>query len=260
MSALELHVEEYGAGEPAIVLLHGFAGSARNLRPQARFLAARHHVVLFDARGHARSPAPEDGHEYEPEEFVDDVRRVLERTRARSVVLGGISMGAAIALRYALAHQKSLRALVLSSFPPAGNASSPPWALSFADEIDRRGLETAGEHFVWGGPRYDEAAVKWIRQGFLEHRPHALSAVLRQVIATHPAVTVLEPELATLRLPTLVIAGERDTPSLGPSKDLARCIPGARLVVIPGAGHVVNLEKPQSFNEALRGFLSQIET
>ncbi len=258
-TAVELHVEEYGAGEPAIVLLHGFAGSARNFRPQARFLGSRYRVVLFDARGHARSAAPEDDREYEPDAFVDDVRRVLDRAGARRVVLGGISMGAAVALRYALLYGSSLSGLLLISFPPSGNQSPTSWALALADAIDRDGPERAGEDLVWGGSRFDAESAKWIRQGFLEHRPHALSAILRKVVATQPALAELAPSLRELTVPTLIVAGENDAPSVAMSLDLERHLPASRRVIIRGAGHVVNLEKPESFNSALGDFLSEIE-
>jgi pimeloyl-ACP methyl ester carboxylesterase len=256
-TAVELHVEEYGAGDPAIVLLHGFAGSARNLRPQARFLRDRHRVVLFDARGHARSAAPEDPNEYTPEAFVADTARIVERAATKRIVVGGISMGAAIALRYALQYPSSLVGLVLASYPSAGSASS--WALALADALDGEGAEAAGERYVWGGGRFDDESAKWIRQGFLEHRPRALSAVLRQVLAVEPVVADREEALRAFTVPTLLIAGERDAPAVESTRALQAALPNAQRVVVPGAGHVVNLEKPESFNEALRRFLSEIE-
>ena len=258
-TAVELHVEEYGAGDPAIVLQHGFAGSARNFRPQARFLKDRHRVVLFDARGHARSAAPVDEAEYSPEAFVEDLARMVERAGTTRVIVGGISMGAAIALRYALRYRDALAGLILASYPPAGDAYSPPWALALADAIDSEGAEAAGERFVWGGGRFDAESAKWIRQGFLEHRPKALSAVLRRVLAVEPSVAERKNILRELRVPTLLLAGAQDAPSVATTSELEQFLPAARRIVVPDAGHVLNLEKPQSFNEALRGFLSEIE-
>jgi pimeloyl-ACP methyl ester carboxylesterase len=258
-TAVELHVEEYGAGDPAIVLLHGFAGSARNFRPQARFLKERHRVVLFDARGHARSGAPLDEAEYSPEAFVEDLARMVERAGGKRVVVGGISMGAAIALRYALRYREARAGLVLASYPPAGDAFSPSWALALADALDREGAEAAGERYVWGGGRFDAESAKWIRQGFLEHRPQVLSAVLRRVLAVEPRISERKDFLRELYVPTLLLAGERDAPSVASTSELEALLPRAQRVVVPGAGHVLNLEKPQSFNEALRSFLSGIE-
>lgn len=214
-------------------------------------------MILFDARGHARSAAPNDASEYTPDAFVMDMARMVERAAAKRVVVGGISMGAAIALRYALRYPDSLVGLVLASYPSAGSAST--WALELADALDREGSEAAGERYVWGGGRFDAESAKWIRQGFLEHRPEVLSSVLRQVLAVEPAVADRAEALRKLTVPTLLVAGERDTPSVESTRALMDVLPHARRVVVPGAGHVVNLEKPESFNEALRDFLSEIE-
>jgi pimeloyl-ACP methyl ester carboxylesterase len=237
--------------------MHGFAGSARNLRPQARFLAQRHRVVLFDARGHARSPAPPSDADYTLSKLVEDVHRLVMIEEAHGVVLGGISLGAAVALQYALVHPRTLRGLVLASFPPARDASR--WASTLADAIEQRGLEQAGEELVWGGGRFDAEAAKWIRQGFLEHSPRALVATLRGALANRPDPSEHADALGELLVPTLLIVGERDAPAVGASRELARLIPGARLAVIAAAGHVTNLEKPEEFNRLLDGFLSEIE-
>lgn len=258
MSEVPLHTEEYGTNEPTIVLLHGFAGSARNFRPQTRFLKAKYRVIVFDLRGHARSFAPEDPGEYEPEEFVADVARVVEKSGSSNVVLGGISMGAGIALRYALAKKSALRGLALFSFP-ASRDRTKTWANSFADAVEARGIEEAGAEYVWGGGRYDADSAKWIRQGFLEHRPHALANTLRRVLAVQPRTEDLESELRALKVPTLLITGEGDANAIEQTVSIERFVEGATHVSIPGADHVVNLQKPESFNGALEDFLRRIE-
>src|SRR5438034_1124774 len=108
---------------PVVVLGHGFAGSARNFLPQARALRDRYRIVRFDARGHARSGAPAEAAAYTPEAFVADVGRVLDQVGAQRAVVGGLSMGAGIALRFALAHPERVRALVLAAFPPGRRAA-----------------------------------------------------------------------------------------------------------------------------------------
>jgi len=186
--APRLHVEVDGEGPP-IVLGHGFGGSARNFRAQARGLASRFRVVRFDARGHGRSEAPADPAAYRPEAFVADVARVLDHVRAETAVVGGLSMGAGIALRFARAHSQRTRALVLASFPAGRGVAGSFKAVAedFAATIEREGLEAAGARFVWGPDSgLEPRAAALIRQGFLEHAPHALEATLRQVIAVQP--------------------------------------------------------------------------
>ena len=96
--SLALHVEHQGAG-PALVLAHGFGGSARNFRPQARFFAERASTWLYDTRGHARSPAPRESGAYTPAALVADFAAVVTQAGAPAVV-GGLSLGAYTALAY----------------------------------------------------------------------------------------------------------------------------------------------------------------
>lgn len=258
-----LYVEAQGAGIE-LILAHGFGGSARNFRPQVRAMTDVCRVITFDARGHARSPKPCERSAYEPECFVSDLASLVEangeRSRVVRPVVGGLSMGAGIALRYAIGHSDRISALLLASFPRASSdAGHREWALGFADAIEQSGLEAAGEHFVWGErSRFDPKGAALIRQGFLEHSPVALAHTLRRVIATQPSPEELRDELTGLDVPVLVIAGERDSVSLRSSEELVRHLPQAKLVRIADAGHVVNLEAPQPFNEVLRSFLTSV--
>jgi pimeloyl-ACP methyl ester carboxylesterase len=258
----ELFVERSGAGGPTVVLGHGFGGSARNFRAQTRALADAAQFVLHDARGHARSEAPEGAQAYRPAAFVGDLERIVAESGPEPVVVGGLSMGAGIALRFALAHPERVRALVLASFPRAGDdPEQREWALGFADAIDREGLESAGARYAWGqASRFDPKGAALVRQGFLEHPAHALAHTLRELIAIQPSVASLASELAELRVPALVIAGSEDRRSLEPCRALAGAIPGARLIVIPGGGHVVNLTSPGPFNDALAALLHTLSS
>jgi pimeloyl-ACP methyl ester carboxylesterase len=255
-----LHIEVEGSG-PTIVLAHGFGGSARNFAPQARALRDRFQVVRYDARGHARSEAPEDPTAYTPDIFAADMGRVLDHAGAATAIVGGLSMGAATALRFALAQPERVRGLVLAAFPPGPKTpgSFTVMAHAFADAIERDGLDAAGERFVWG-PRsgLDAQAAKLVRQGFLEHPPRGLALTLRGGISEQPSVADLAPRLAALRQPALVVVGDRDRMSLEPCRALAGALPNARLTVIEGAGHVVNLARPAEFNAALAGFLDDV--
>ncbi len=255
-----LHVEARGEG-PALLLLHGFAGSARNFRPQQRSFAGRWRVVAYDARGHARSAAPAAPAAYRESAFVADALRVLDEEGVERAVLGGLSMGAAVALAVARAHPDRVRALVLASFPAGRGAAAGPSARAhdFADAIEREGVEAAGARFVWGPESgLDARGAALVRQGFLEHPPHALAHTLRELLAGLPPIAERARELAELALPTLVVAGAGDAASLPACRALAGALPDARLEVIPEAGHVVNLARPEAFDAALAGFLDHL--
>jgi pimeloyl-ACP methyl ester carboxylesterase len=255
---IHLHTESAGTG-PTILFAHGFAGSARNWNPHARTLKPTHRVLRYDARGHARSDAPDDPTAYTPDTFVDDMSTVLGTTE--DAIVAGLSMGASTALRFALQHPDKTRALILAAFPsgPDRRSSFTALAHAFADAIERDGIDKAGQRFVWGPDSgLDPAAARLVRQGFLEHPSHGLAHTLRGVIARQPRVDDLKSQLQNLRIPTLVIVGANDEGSLDPSHALKAAIPDARLVTIPDAGHVVNLAAPAAFDAALLDFLTTL--
>jgi len=262
---VRLHVEATGAGG-RIVFAHGFGGSARNFRPQAKALASTHQVVLYDARGHARSEAPEDPGAYEFDRLVDDYERVAtsgdeQAGGSERVVAGGLSLGAATALGFALRHPERVRGVVLASPPGGGDdGERRSWALSFARAIEEVGLEEAGARFVWGErARFDPRGAALIRQGLMEHSPAALAHILRHALASLAGPSSLEPALRELGCPALIVVGSEDASSSEPARALASSLPDAELVVIPGAGHVVNLAAPDAFNAACRRLLERAD-
>jgi len=256
----KLHVESAGQGPP-LLLVHGLAGSARNFRPQVRALRDRYRIIHYDARGHARSEAPPEAGGYGLDALVADAERVLDTQGiGEPVVAGGLSLGAATVLHWALAWPTRVRALVLAS-PPGGGGevgSIGASAEAFAQAIEREGLEAAGERFVWGAERMDPAAASWVRQGFLEHPPHALAALLRGALRELPTAAALAPRVAALGCPMLLVAGTADAPSLAAAQTFAAAAPHAQLELLEGAGHVVNLERADEFNALLGEFLDRL--
>lgn len=250
---MRLHVERQGAGD-AVVLAHGFGGSARNFRVQAKALASEACVLTYDARGHARSEAPVEPDAYALERLIDDYERVAAEG-GPAVVAGGISLGALTALGFAARRPECVRGLLLASMPGTDEPRRR-WALDFADAIERDGLDSAGSAFVWGErSRFDPAGAKLIRLGLLEHPPHALAHVLRQTLAVLPDVAKLAASLAHAPFPVTILAGAEDAPALEPSRVLAAALPRAQFVVVPNAGHVLNLVAPAVFNEHLLALL-----
>lgn len=260
MEPTPLHVEAHGEGA-GLVLAHGFGGSARNWRPQVRAFKERHRVVTFDARGHGRSAAPTGADAYTRDAFVSDLDRVVTGCGDPHPVVGGLSMGAAVALEWALDHPGVARGLILSSFP-AGAASGrgiSGSAHAFGDAIDRDGLEAAGERFAWGpGSGLDGRGRALVKQGFMEHAPHALAHTLREFLSKSGNPSDRAADLAAAPCPVLLIAGSLDALSVDASQGLASARPDAVLEIIPEAGHVVNLAAPTAYNAAVERFLSTL--
>ncbi len=105
--------------------------------------------------------------------------------------------------------------------------------------------------YVAQGP----AAERFIRSCLMTHRARGLAHTAREVLAKRPTIYSLAPRLRDLSVPTLLIVGEDDEPCLKVHRFMADTIPGARHVVIPGVGHLTNLEAPYAFNRAVTTFL-----
>jgi 2-succinyl-6-hydroxy-2,4-cyclohexadiene-1-carboxylate synthase len=260
MGAVRLHVECEGTGPP-IVLAHGFAGSARNWRPQARALAGTYRVCRFDCRGHARSAAPVDPAAYTVAAFVDDFDRVVRRAGSSPVVAGGLSMGAAIALAWAAARPERARGVVLAS-PPAGAGSGTGLetvADDFAAMILRDGVEAAGARYAWGPDSgLDAAGARLVRRGFLEHPAHGLACTLRGVVSALPDPLPLVVRVVAAGIPLLLVVGDRDRAAVTVARRMVARAPGARLEVVADAGHVVNLERSGEVTAVLERWLAAI--
>src|SRR5688572_26812997 len=236
-----------------VVLLHGFPMDGTMWRPQIDVLEKGFRVVCWDARGHGRSGG--GGAAIAFEWFVDDLLAVLDRLGIDRAVLVGLSMGGYTALRFAEREPSRVRALVLADTKSAadGNEAKVKRAAGA-----RKALAEGSRAFADGflatafapgaGPRTVAAARKVIAA----MDPRAIAAAL---VALAGRTDTTE-SLPKIRVPTLVIVGEKDalTPPAD-SRALAAAIPGARLVEIPGAGHFSNLQAPAAFNDALRGFL-----
>jgi len=263
-AAVRLHVAPQGSG-PAVVLAHGFGGSARNFLPQARFLRNSRKVWLYDMRGHARSDAPARSDAYGWPALLEDFHGVSVAASSdtsnpvkRPLVVGGLSLGAATALLWSLQTTLEIDGLVLAAYPNSSDTQRQ-WALDFAASIVDDGLEKAGNRFVWGSPaNFENTDAGMIRRGFMEHSPEALAAILRLALANLPDIGSLAPALRELNIPTLIMVGDHDTLSLAASRELASHIPNSRLAIIERAGHVVNLSQPEAVNQKLAQFFDYL--
>jgi 3-oxoadipate enol-lactonase len=242
----------------SVVLCHGFGGSRRNFRLQARAIRSLCHTLLYDARGHGKSEAPRREEAYRFDCLVTDLFHLVESLPTPQVVLGGLSLGAATALSFARRHPSRVRGLLLASLPGAGSELRD-WAWSFADAIERHGVKGAVDRYLlsrFGGTMGEEAGL--VRQGFLEHQPHALVGLLRHCVAQFPLVSSISEDGLPLSIPTQIVAGQRDLVSVEQSRRLHQMMPASQLTLVPGAGHVVNLMAPEEFNAVLRAFLDRL--
>jgi pimeloyl-ACP methyl ester carboxylesterase len=266
---VELAWEEHGAGERALVLVHGFTGSRRDFAPRVPALAAFGRTVLPDLRGHGGSTHTGDPERYTLEQLVADLVAFVDAEGLAGCDLLGHSLGGMVALRAALVAPERFGSLILMN--TAARAPALPRALfdTACKVVEAAGLETlltlmrqrdpaetgrtAADRRLeaeWGEGYWSE----WRLPNFRAMDPVAYGALGTALFEQEP----LGARLAELRLPTLVLVGDEDDAFLPAADELAAGIPGARRVTIPGAGHQPQLETPEAWLEAIRAHLAQV--
>jgi pimeloyl-ACP methyl ester carboxylesterase len=244
-NGVDLRVDELGAGDPPLVLVHGFTGSHIDWDPVAPALAAERRVVMFDNRGHGDSTNTGDAASYTFAELVGDLTVVVGETAGGGPVdLLGHSMGGIVAMRYALDHPDAIRSLILmdTGAAPAGRLEdflAGMVALGRAEGMAAVGEKMAS--YMVGTPM--EAQADRVRRKITSMDVEAMDALGRE-LGTYASMVG---ELASLRCPVTVIVGENDTGLRGAADVMAEQIPGAELAVIAGAGHSPQEDDPAAW-------------
>ncbi len=266
---------EAGAGGRPLLLLHGFTGAKEDFTDWLDSLAALGwHAVAPDQRGHGDSDQPEAESAYSFERFVDDAVALVDALGWDRFVLLGHSMGGMIAQLLAVRSPQRLRGLVLMDTHHRGikiDEGLADLAAAVAKADGMEALADAMDALAAASPEaapLGSAADARLRA----ERPGYAEFGRRKLLASSPAMyTAIMPalvrrdgspdrlaDLAALEVPTLVLVGEQDTPFLRASDRMADAIAGAELVVIPGAGHSPQFEAPETWWDALTGFLDSL--
>jgi 2-succinyl-6-hydroxy-2,4-cyclohexadiene-1-carboxylate synthase len=247
---MTLHVERWGAG-PDLALLHGFTGCGRAFDHLREKLGACFQVVAPDLPGHGASPDATGW-----DRALDEIAATLGST---SLFLAGYSMGARLALGYALRFPDRVRALVLESGSPGIADPGERSARRLEDEALATLIEHEGvDAFVDRWEAHPTLATlrdlpgplaRQLRERRRRNRPHGLASALRHLgTGAQPS---LWPRLPSLRAATLLLAGERDAKFSAFAQSMARAIPGSRLRLVPSAGHAPHLESADEYAQAL---------
>jgi pimeloyl-ACP methyl ester carboxylesterase len=245
---IELHVEQRGAGAPALVFLHYWGGSSRTWRHVVDALSPEFRTVTIDQRGWGQSDKPETG--YTLTDMADDAQSVIAALQLEQYILVGHSMGGKVAQMIASRRPEGLAGLVLIA--PAG-----PTPLAIPEEV-RTGMVQAYAT--------RDSIVATVRQVLAPNglSPDDLELVIADSLAGGRAAKAAWPlavsqeditaAVADIDVPVIVVSGEDDRvdpPSVLRS-DLLTHIPQAQLLLLPGVGHLSPLEAPADIADILR--------
>lgn len=250
-TGVRIHYQTAGEG-PAMVLIHANAFDLNLWMYQIAHFSTWFRVIAPDIRGYGYTDKVATP--YTLEDMAADIVGVCRREGVTEAIVGGVSVGSAIAMMLGLEYPSLVRALIL-----VGGASARP--TSYDARI--RGYEDEGvrayqlPHIVQCfAPGFaDTKRGRYLADMFAERGPrldgHAIGQVFRARGAVH-----LTPRLASLTMPTLVVNGEHDM-SLADGRVTAAGIPGAWHRELRGAGHCCNIEDPAAFDAVMVDFLTQ---
>jgi 3-oxoadipate enol-lactonase len=256
-----LAYETSGQG-PAVLFIHSVIADSRMWDRELTVFAQDHQSIKFDLRGFGGS-TPAAG----PFSYDDDILALLTHLRIQRVFLVGSSMGGAMAIDFALAHPDRVTGLFLAA-PGLSGGFEPPFSSQeqSAFDFDERKSQEIAEAWSKGDA---SRAFDGLRELWCAALEGTNLTLFRQMVernvaevfdnrsmrhATSPAPAASR--LPTIRTPTTVLLGDRDNPSSDCfAQRIAAAVPGARLVTVPGADHLINLSRPRDFDSLLSAAL-----
>jgi 3-oxoadipate enol-lactonase len=256
--------EEAGRGPP-IVLLHEGIADRRMWNREFPRLAREHRVIRYDLRGYGGSTPATSAYS-----AVRDLRALLDHLHVDRPLVVGPSMGGRIALDLALAHPDSIGALLLIAPGYSGMDYDHVPGGKATFERDERLSQAAAD--AWAAGKLEEATEHLRQLWASELRGESLDlfrAMVREnaeEVFGDRSARLEEREgpraasrLGDVRAPTLILVGDRDNPAMPHlSNYLARGIPGAKVQLVPGADHLLNLSRPDALDAALPEILSRV--
>jgi 3-oxoadipate enol-lactonase len=254
-----IHYETHGAGEP-VLLIMGLGSNAYGWHWTIPWLAERYQAIAFDNRGTGRSDVPTDT--YSIAQTAADAAAVLDAAGHATAHVCGASLGGMIAQRVALAYPERIKSLVLICTTPGGRHAVRPSGEVTAALVeggeDPATVYRRNAWFLYGEDtrmRHPERIEEdLLHRGKIPTQPRGYFGQL-QAAMDHDTWD----ELPSIAVPTLVVHGDADllVPT-GNGRLLAERIPGAELVVVPGAGHMLQADANDVVRDAVLDFLGRV--
>lgn len=264
-----LRVRTAGEG-PAVLFVHGWAVDLDMWTPQFASLAARYRLIAFDRRGFGLSSGTPS-----IDEDLSDIYELLATLAVERVTIVGMSQGARVALRWAIESPATTTSLVLDGPPrdllATGRAQGEITLATYRELVRNEGIDAFRrewlEHPLMRLHAHDMRTRTLVREMVHRYPGHDLLADDAPPVERPAGFPGCAPcsravlgqivDLDRLEVPVLIVNGEYDSDTrIGAGAELARALPQSRLAVIPGAGHLSNLDNPHAYNKVLGEFLA----
>src|SRR5688572_17787468 len=252
VNGIEANYEIHGSeGAPWLTFSHSLACSLRMWDGQVAQFKDRFRILVYDTRGHGGSEAPKEP--YTLDMLAEDLRQLLDHLKIKKTSYVGLSMGGMIGQVLALTDPGLFERVVLAD---TGHAQTPETRKQWDERIQT--AQTKGME-----PLVQPTIERWFTKDFRDTpEVKKIADLIRSTpvpgyVGCCQAIAKLNTtaRLKEIKRPVLAIAGEQDAAAPG-TRYIGENVPGAKLVMIPQAAHIANLEQPEAFNRALREFLS----
>jgi pimeloyl-ACP methyl ester carboxylesterase len=237
VNGIKIYYEIYGAGEP-LLLLHGQGGSIQTFLLQIPELSKHFKVIAVDSRAQGKSTDSDKEITYAL--MASDMSALMDKLNLTSAYVVGWSDGGNIGLELALAQPQKVKKLVtFGANYTHENFMAPPDSVTM-DPNDPRLLKTT-------------PVLMKFKEGLDKLSP-AVRKKLSDLVEKYPNLTV--EQLKQIKVPVLVVVGDRDLIDLDQTVSLFRSLPHSQLLIVPGASHAVPIEQPELINSQVIKFLS----
>lgn len=254
----KLYYEMMGTGHP-LVLINGGMMDCRMWANQFKEFAKHYEVIRYDHQGTGKSEMPK-----KPFYIINDLYNLLKYLKIQKAHIVGLSLGGSIAIQFTTEHPEMVSALL----PAASGLVGFDWS---PDERQRM-------NEIFGSVKDKNSALKaietWLKNPYLVHamKKPKLATKIRQLclenyhsLLVNPTLSI-QPKipsiqrLSEIKTPTLIVVGDRDVPDILKIADtLEANISDAKKIVVEGAGHVINMEAPKTFNRIVLSFLRKMK-
>jgi 3-oxoadipate enol-lactonase len=259
VNGVTLFYEEQGAGADTVVFSHSYLVDSTQFARQIEALSDRYRCIAYNHRGHGRSQVTETG--YDMENLYADAVALIEALHCAPCHFVGLSVGGFIGMRIGIRRPELLKSLILmdTSADPEPKESLKQYKLlmvivrwfGLRPVIGKVMSLIFGEKFLRDPERQDEVK-EWKRRITSLNK----KAGMKFGKGIHARAGVYE-QLSTITVPTLVMVGEKDmsTP-VAHAERIAEKIPGAKLFIVPEAGHLCTIEEPAAVTAVIEEFLA----
>lgn len=240
---------DQGAGLP-LVLIHAFPADHHLWEPQIKPLAKKFRVITLDLKGFGNA-SPTQGEAVTMREYAEEVKQLLDQLKIDKAIIASESMGGYVSLAFVKAYPEKTAGLILADTQAIADTKEQQAKRELtAQDVLNNGTAKLVENFVPKAvsPNADQAIKDFLAELFSKQSANAMASGLRGMAIRENTMD----QLSNLKIPVLIISGDLDAViPTSESISMHNALPTSQLVIIHGAGHLTNIERPTEWNNAV---------